>query len=224
MRIVIDTLRPFIWLVCRLMYKVRFHGVENVPAEGACIIAPNHVTFVDPIWITIPIRRRIYYMAWDKPFEIPVLGFLMRAFGAFPLSLDRIDATAHREALARLKKGCALVVFPEGGRCKTGRIEPFKLGAFRLALAHGAPIVPVTIEGGYDVWPRGRLLPRLRGRITITYHPPIEVEKVPERTSKAELRSRARLLATRTSETIASPEGPLGLGEDESNPTALEAN
>ena len=221
MRIVIGILRPFVWLVCRLMYKARFHGVENIPAEGACIIAPNHVTFVDPIWITIPIRRRIYYMAWDKPFEIPVLGVLMRAFGAFPLSLDRIDATAHREALARLKKGCALVVFPEGGRCKTGRIEPFKLGAFRLALAHGSPIVPVTIEGGYEVWPRGRLLPRLWGRITITYHPPIEVEKVPEKTSKTELRSRARLLATRTSETISSPEGPLGLGED--NPTALEA-
>ena len=224
MRIVIDILRPLVWLACRLMYKARFHGVENIPAQGACIIAPNHVTFVDPIWITIPIRRRIYYMAWDKPFEIPVLGFLMRAFGAFPLSLDRIDATAHREAMARLKNGCALVVFPEGGRCKTGRIEPFKLGAFRLALAHGAPIVPVTIEGGYEVWPRGQLLPRLWGRISITYHPPIQVEPVPHGTCKTELRERARLLATRTSDIISSPQCPPGLGEDQSNPTAIEAN
>jgi 1-acyl-sn-glycerol-3-phosphate acyltransferase len=202
MRIVLKILRPFVWLTCRVLFRMRFDGVENIPTTGACIIAPNHVTFVDPIWITIPFRRQIYYMAWDKPFEIPVLGFLMRSFGAFPLSLDRVDSAAQRGARARLREGCALVIFPEGGRSKSGKVEPFKMGAFRLALTHGVPIVPVTIVGGYEVWPVGQLLPKPWGRITITYHPPIAVERLPEGVSKAELRTHARSLANETRERI----------------------
>ncbi|HWC76489.1 MAG TPA: lysophospholipid acyltransferase family protein, partial [Blastocatellia bacterium] len=186
MLIVLFILRPIVRLVCRILYRIRFQGVENIPASGACIIAPNHVTFVDPIWITIPMPRPIYYMAWDKPFEIPVLGWLMRKFGAFPLNLDRIDPAAQREARDRLNGGGALVIFPEGGRSKAGRVERFKSGAFRLALAHGVPIVPVTLKGAYEVWPRGQLLPKLWGRITITYHPSIEVARLPEGIAKSE--------------------------------------
>jgi 1-acyl-sn-glycerol-3-phosphate acyltransferase len=202
MRFVIASLTPLVWLFCRVFFRVRFHGVENIPDEGACIITPNHVTYADPIWITIPVRRRIYYMAWDKPFEIPVLGFLMRAFGAFPLNLDSIDPSAHRSALDLLRRGCALVVFPEGGRAKTDTPEPFKPGAFRLALKHGLPVVPVSIQGAYDIWPVGKIFPR-PGRLTITYHPPIEVERVPDDTTRAELRHHARELARRTREVVA---------------------
>ena len=208
MGIVLKILRPFVWLTCRVLFRMRFHGVENIPTAGACIIAPNHVTFVDPIWITIPFRRQIYYMAWDKPFDIPVLGFLMRSFGAFPLNLDRVDPAAQRGARARLRDGCALVIFPEGGRSRSGKVEPFKMGAFRLALTHGVPIVPVTIVGGYEVWPVGQLLPKPWGRITITYHPPIAVERLPEGVSKADLRKHARSLANETRERIG---GLLGL-------------
>ena len=84
----------------------RFHGVENIPSDGAGIITPNHVTYADPIWITIPIRRWIYDMARDKPFRIPVLGQMMRIFGAFPVNLDiAADASAQREAIELLQKG-----------------------------------------------------------------------------------------------------------------------
>ena len=151
MRFWIAVLSPFVWLFCRLFFKIKFFGVENIPPQGACIITPNHVTYADPIWITIPVKRRIYYMAWDKPFRIPVLGLLMRMFGAFPVNLDvAADASAQREAIELLRNGSALVIFPEGGRTRTGKLMPFKMGAFRMALAHGVPIVPVSIEGGYE--------------------------------------------------------------------------
>ncbi|MEW6211338.1 MAG: lysophospholipid acyltransferase family protein [Acidobacteriota bacterium] len=202
MRLVIAALAPIVWLFCRVFFRVRFHGVENIPPEGACIIAPNHVTYADPIWITIPVRRRIYYMAWDKPFQIPLLGFLMRLFGAFPLNLDNIDPSAHRAARELLLKGRALVVFPEGGRARTEKLEPFKLGAFRLALAHGVKVVPVSIRGAHDIWPVGRMFPGT-GRLTITYHPPIEVERVSDDITKAELRILARELAHKTRRIIA---------------------
>ena len=222
MRFVIEALRPFVLWWCRLWYRIEFHGVENVPLTGACIITPNHVTFADPVWITIPIKRPVNYMAWDKMFGIPVLGFLMRAFGAFPVNPDAADASAHREALNHLKSECALVIFPEGGRAKTGRIEPFKMGAFRLALTHGIPIIPVTIEGGYKIWPVGKWLPR-PGRLTVTYHPLVEVERVKEGTTRLELKEQARGLARKTHDIVASALGPASLPESEIRALSAES-
>ena len=98
MKWLIDIIRPFVRWLCRVWFKAEFRGVENIPARGACLITPNHASYADPIWITVPIRRRVYYMAWDKPFKIPVLGLLMRVFGAFPVSLEAVDASAQRAA------------------------------------------------------------------------------------------------------------------------------
>ncbi|HJQ70114.1 MAG TPA: lysophospholipid acyltransferase family protein [Blastocatellia bacterium] len=222
MRFVIDALRPFVFWLCRLWFRVRFRGVENVPPAGPCIITPNHVTFADPIWITVPLKRRVNYMAWDKMFAIPVLGFLMRAFGAFPVNLERADASAQREALNHLKRGCALVIFPEGGRTRSGRIEPFKMGAFRLALTQGVPIVPVTIEGGYEIWPAGKWFPR-PGRLTITYHPSIKVDRINEGASRLELKGKARELARKTHDVVVTALGPESLPEGETTVLSAES-
>lgn len=208
-----------------MLFKIEFHGVENIPSEGACIITPNHVTYADPVWITVPVRRRVYYMAWDKPFRIPVFGLMMRMFGAFPVNLDVAgDASAQREAIDMLRRGRALVMFPEGGRTKTGKLMGFKMGAFRLALAHGVPIVPVTIQGAGTIWPVGQMLPRL-GKLTITYHPPIKVERMDEEASRSELKERARQLARRTHDIVATALDPASLPAPEAGDTlSLETN
>jgi 1-acyl-sn-glycerol-3-phosphate acyltransferase len=217
MRILLAVLRPFVRVLCRALFKIEFHGVENIPREGACIVTPNHATYADPIWVTVPIKRRVYYMAWDKPFEIPVLGVVMRMFGAFPVNLDvAADASAQREAIDLLRKGRALVIFPEGGRTKTGKLMPFKMGAFRLALAHGVPILPVSIKGAEKIWPVGRAFPR-PGKLTITYHPPIAVERIGDETIKSEVKDRARRLARRTHDVVASALDPASLPEREEN-------
>ena len=215
MRFLINLLTPFVWWFCRMAFKIQFHGVDNIPREGACIITPNHITYADPIWITIPMPRRIYYMAWHKPFGIPVLGLLMRMFGAFPVNLDvAADASAQREAIELLRKGRALVMFPEGGRTKSGKLMPFKMGAFRLALSNGIPIVPVTIKGAETIWPVGRMFPR-PGKLTITYHPPIRVEQIEEEASRLELKEKARQLARKTHDVVASALDPASLPDDE---------
>lgn len=217
MRFLIAVLSLLVHWFCRLLFRIKFHGVENIPENGACIITPNHVTYADPIWITIPVRRRTYYMAWDKPFRIPVLGLLMRMFGAFPVNLDvAADASAQREAIEMLRKERALVIFPEGGRTRTGKLMPFKMGAFRLALAHGVPIVPVSIKGADDIWPVGRMIPR-PGRLTITYHPPIEVARIDENATRSELKERARQLARQTHDTVASAIDPLRVPAPQAN-------
>jgi 1-acyl-sn-glycerol-3-phosphate acyltransferase len=203
MEFVINLLRPLVDWLCRIWFKAEFHGLENIPAAGACLITPNHASYADPIWITVPIRRRVYYMAWDKPFKIPVLGLLMRLFGAFPVNIETADASAQRAAHEVLRAGRALVIFPEGGRTRTGKLMPFKMGAFRFALTYGVPLVPVSINGGEKIWPVGRVFPR-PGKLIITYHPPIAVTRLPESTSRVEMKSQARRLARQTYEVVAS--------------------
>jgi 1-acyl-sn-glycerol-3-phosphate acyltransferase len=156
-------------------------------------------------------------MAWDKPFRIPVLGLLMRMFGAFPVNLDvAADASAQREAIELLREGRALVMFPEGGRTRTGKLMPFKMGAFRLALAHGIPIVPVSIRGADEIWPVGRILPR-PGRLTITYHPPIEVTRIGENANRSELKENARQLARQTHDTVGGALDPIRVPASRAN-------
>src|SRR5262245_23608877 len=224
MGIVINVLRPVAWVLCRMLFRIKFEGVENVPTTGGCLITPNHISYGDPIWITIPIRRRVYYMAWDKPFEIPVLGLVMRAFGAFPVNVESVDASAQRAAKDVLSEGRALVIFPEGGRTRTGKLMPFKMGAFRFALTHGVPIVPVTIRGAEDIWPVGRIIPR-PGRLTIIYHPPIDVETADNGINRLELKALARQLARTTRNVVASALDASSLPEAEADESvAAESN
>ena len=166
---VLDLFRPSVHALCRAYFSLDLRGIEHIPAEGPLIITPNHQTFADPPLVTIPVRRPIYYMAWNRLFAVPVLGRLIRRLRAFPVEIQTSDGRAVREAVRLLRAGEALMMFPEGGRTPDGRLQPFKLGAFRLAVAHDTPVLPVTIAGAWEAWPPGRMLPR-RGRITLTYH------------------------------------------------------
>ena len=204
----IRVLRPVAFKWSRACYRMEFVGAERVPAEGPIILTPNHVTYLDPIWVTVPIQRRIWYMAWDAIFRIPVFSKVVRTFGAFPVRIEGHDKGAMREARQHLAAGRALMIFPEGGRTTTGRLMPFKAGAFRLALVTGASIVPVTIDGAEHVWPVGRPLPAVRGNIRITYHDPIPVEACSEELDMAKLRHRARELADAAHDAVASALDP----------------
>jgi 1-acyl-sn-glycerol-3-phosphate acyltransferase len=196
---------------------MEFEGVERVPATGPIIFTPNHVTYLDPIWVSVPIGRRIHYMAWDAIFRVPVFSSVLRTFGAFPVRIEGHDKSAMREARCQLAAGRALMVFPEGGRTTTGKLMPFKAGAFRLALFAGASIVPVTIDGAHEIWPVGQLLPRPFGRIRIVYHEPIPVDPVDG--DMADLRHRARALADAARGAVASALPPSRVGPAHGHPT-----
>jgi 1-acyl-sn-glycerol-3-phosphate acyltransferase len=170
---ILDVIRPAVRLGARAYFGTRFEGVHNIPLDGPLIIAPNHVTFADPPLVTIPIHRPVFYMAWDKLFDVPGLAWLIRRLRAFPVDIEAADSRATREAVRLLDAGEAVMIFPEGGRSPDGRLQRFKTGAFRLACSRGVPILPVTIVGGHESWPPGRLLPR-PGRLTIIYHPPLK--------------------------------------------------
>jgi len=204
---VLDTFRPAVRLVARAYFGTRFEGVEHIPTDGPLLITPNHVTYADPALVSIPVRRPVYYMAWSALFRIPVFATCIRRLRAFPVEIETADPRATRETVRILDAGEAVMIFPEAGRTLDGRLQPFRLGAFRLACSRGVPVLPVTIHGGYESWPPGRRLPR-PGRITITYHPPV---KPP---GGSDTRTVARELSRLVREAVASALPPAQRGGD----------
>jgi 1-acyl-sn-glycerol-3-phosphate acyltransferase len=194
---VIDVLRPALRLATRLYFGLRFEGVQHIPLTGPLIIAPNHVTYADPPLVSIPVRRPVYYMAWNRLFQVPGLAWLIRRLRAFPVDIEAADPRATREAVRVLQAGEALMIFPEGGRSPDGHLQRFRPGAFRLACSLGVAVMPVTIIGGHEVWPPGRMLPR-PGRLKIVYHPAVPPP------SDRDVRAGARALAAQVKQVIAS--------------------
>ncbi|HSE33223.1 MAG TPA: lysophospholipid acyltransferase family protein [Pyrinomonadaceae bacterium] len=167
----LEVIRPVVGVVSRVFWKIEFCGLENVPKNGGLIIASNHQTYIDPFWLSLPIKRPIRYLAWSAAFKWPVVGKCLTWFGAWPLALEGSDPAAIRRSLQWLKEGGAVVIFPEGGRStSSGSLERFKAGAVRLALEAKVPILPVTIKGGNRVWPKGWKVPHT-GKVVVTYHP-----------------------------------------------------
>lgn len=177
--------RWIVAVVSRLYFRIEFEGVERVPKSGAMIVAPNHVSYLDPLWVSIPISRPLRYMTWDRMTRLPLLGPLMLAYGSFPVNVEKGDRAALKASLEQLRANGGLMIFPEGGRTKSGRLEEFKPGVIRLAIDTGAPIVPVTIIGGYKAFCRHHFFPR-PFKVRVVYHepirltPPIEHSKLKE--------------------------------------------
>src|ERR1700741_2609465 len=124
----INLVRPGFSRFCRAYWGLELSGLQNIPASGPLIITPNHQTYADPALVTIPVRRRVYYSACNRPFEIPVFSWMIRRLRAFPVRIDAADPMSMREAIRLLTAGHVLMIFPEGERTRTGRVERFKLG------------------------------------------------------------------------------------------------
>jgi 1-acyl-sn-glycerol-3-phosphate acyltransferase len=194
---VLDTLRPFVRFGARIYWRIQLEGIQHIPTDGPLIIAPNHVTFADPVLVWLPIHLRVHFMAWDALFEIPGLSWVIRRLRAFPVQLESADPRSTREAVRLLQTGQSVMIFPEAGRSPDGRLQRFRPGAFRLASSLQVPVLPVTILGGHDSWPPGRVLPRPR-RLSIVYHPVILPPKEPD------ARVAAHVLARQVRDAIAS--------------------
>jgi 1-acyl-sn-glycerol-3-phosphate acyltransferase len=191
----LELMRPVVGVVSRAVWKIEYVGVENIPASGGVIIAANHQTYIDPFWLSVKIKRPIRYLAWSAAFRWPVVGQCLTWFGAWPLALEGSDPAAIRRSIQWLRGGGAVVIFPEGGRStSTGALERFKAGAVRLALETNVPILPVTIKGGNQIWPRGRRVPR-PGKVVITYHPLYHPEPPPNEETRAFARRESERLA-----------------------------
>jgi 1-acyl-sn-glycerol-3-phosphate acyltransferase len=181
--IVVRLLRGTLLLLMRILFRIEHYGWERIPRDGPLLFVANHVTYFDPPWISVRVYRTLRIMAWDKLFRFPLAGQILRWFGAFPISLENPESGAYKAALRILRKGEALMLFPQGGRSSDTSPLPFKEGAARLALRTGATIVPVVVHGGENVWSNQMLLP-CPAKVRIYYLPPITKEQFPENTEE----------------------------------------
>ena len=196
----INTIRAILRAASRLFFRVSFRGLENVPQAGGVIIASNHQTYLDPVWMSLPMTREIRYLAMSESFSWPVIGKAIVMLGAWPIQVEKADKTMLRRTLQWLNNGGALVIFPEGGRClPDGRPLRFKPGAARMALEANTPILPVTIRGGHRVWPKGYRFPR-PAKIELVYHPLQHIKML----EGEDARACARRETDRLAETIGS--------------------
>ncbi|HEY0427127.1 MAG TPA: lysophospholipid acyltransferase family protein [Pyrinomonadaceae bacterium] len=203
--IVFNAVRYFVLMVSKILWRIEFHGTENIPQGAArgLLIAPNHQTYVDPFWITVPVKRKFRYLAWDEAFNWFAIGKIIRYLGAFPVrTIGRGGKlNAMKKALKYLREGATLIIFPEGEREFTdGKFLPFKPGAVRIAMEAGVPVMPVTIRGGNKVWAQGMKYPRL-GKVEIIFHPPFEIPKTGK---KADLDAHVEKINERLMEIIKS--------------------
>lgn len=175
--LVFNATRYFALFISKILWRVKFTGRENIPqnASGGLIVAANHQTYVDPVWISLPIKRDMRFMAWERTFEWFLLGKIIRYLGAFPVNTKRGGKNSYKLAVDFLKAGATLIIFPESGRAfSDGKLLPFKNGAVKLAIEAAVPILPVTVRGANRAWARDMKYPRFR-KVEIIYHPVINI-------------------------------------------------
>ena len=120
---------------------------NRVPLEGRLVIVGNHINNIDPVLVCAVTPRRLTAMAKRELFEMPLIGWTLWAFGAFPVRRYSADLGALRAGRNHLRAERAVLVFPEGTRSKTQALQPGLPGSAMLALLGEAPIVPVAISG-----------------------------------------------------------------------------
>ena len=156
--------------------SVRLDGLDNIPAGKPCVLVANHASAADiPILFgSLPIQFRI--IAKDTLFHIPVLGWCMRLAGYISVNRSNPKKAIRslKKAARQIREGYPAVVFPEGTRTRTGELQPFKTGAFLLAIESGVPVVPVGISGSYDILVRGSMRIRPDAQVVLRIGPPIE--------------------------------------------------
>ncbi|HEY8486776.1 MAG TPA: lysophospholipid acyltransferase family protein [Limnochordales bacterium] len=142
---------------------MRVDGLERLPAQGPVILAINHLSMLDPILIGALVPRVVHFMAKEELFRYPLLAPVLRWVHAFPVRRGQPDREALARALAILRRGEVVGIFPEGTRGVEGRLLPLQAGTAFLALKSGAVVVPVAIVGTHRAMPRGAWWPRRVG-------------------------------------------------------------
>jgi 1-acyl-sn-glycerol-3-phosphate acyltransferase len=162
-----------------VIYRPKAEGTEHVPATGGAILASNHLSAGDWVFMPLSLKRRVTFLAKAEYFTGKgVKGFARRAFfrGAGQVPIDRSSASAAEDAIQTglriLREGKLLGIYPEGTRSPDGRLYRGKTGVARMALETGAPVIPIAM-----VYSRKRVLGRKVTRVTVTFGEPLDFSR-----------------------------------------------
>jgi len=147
-------------------------GEENIPKSGAVLLAPNHISYLDPIILGIAVRRQIHSMAKEELFKNAFSRYFMMGINAFPVRRRTIDRNTLKYSLKILNEGRVLLVFLEGTIKLDNKVKEGKYGVAWLVLKTNVPVVPVKITGSDRLLPDGDFFPKM-GRARIVFGQPI---------------------------------------------------
>lgn len=168
-----------------VLYRTRAIGTENLPRSGPVLIAPNHFSQMDHFFCGVYLRRKIRFMGKSQLFGPPLLTYIFKHGGVFPVRRGHHDEEAFKTAHALLDQEQVLLVYAEGGRSRSRNLGEPRPGIGRIALESGVPVVPVAIHGSAGVrgWRRFRF-----PKVTIQYGEPLTfpVEPAPDRERQLE--------------------------------------
>ena len=177
----------FYWLVkhvflgplLKLLYRPKARGLENVPAEGPIILAANHVSFMDSLFIPLVLKRRVVYLGKSDYFDSAKTRWFFKLVNVIPVKRDGGTAgeAAIRAGVRELEKGLVVGIYPEGTRSPDGRLYRGKTGVARMAILANAPVIPVGVFGTRELQPPDRKMPKLSGRIQIVFGKPLSFER-----------------------------------------------
>jgi 1-acyl-sn-glycerol-3-phosphate acyltransferase len=178
--------RLLVSLPTLLIYRVRAISRDKVPRSGPLLLAPNHFSQMDHFFIGLYLRRKIRFMAKSQLFGAPVLTYVYKHGGVFPVRRGHRDEAAFKTAFTILEQGGMLLVYAEGGRSRSGELGEVKPGLGRIALETGVPVVPVAVHGSAKVrrWKRFRF-----PKVTVQFGDPVSfpVEESPGRERQLEV-------------------------------------
>lgn len=162
----------------KLSFRLRVSGVEHLPQEGPFVLAPNHVSHLDPIVIaaTLPYSK-LAHIYWAARPGVTQTSWIRRWGSRRAKTIPVGGRTPGRTSLACgdavLRQGNALVWFPEGTRSADGKLRPFKSGLGILLKQHACPVVPVVLSGFHEAMPRGSRMPKWFSKLSVHYGTPL---------------------------------------------------
>jgi len=175
----VKLLPQLIWifgmLFLRNWYKIQVSGIEHIPHEKPFILVANHESYLDPFLFAIFLPFELKFVTTADVFTSPLMRFLLGGIGTFPMRRHRQDLKSIRTMIRMIKSGQVVGIFPEGGRSIDGTPLPILNETLKLIQHSKVPILPVHLDGAYEIWPRWAEK-RRRGQVSASFKPVIPVE------------------------------------------------
>lgn len=174
----------YLWAVLVLqltltaVFGYRRHGIRRVPRQGPLLVVSNHQSYLDSVAVGTALYPRVAtHLARSGLFKFGPFARIISTFNAVPIREEEGDLGAIRLVIERLKMGDAVIIYPEGSRSHDGEIQSFRRGATLIAKKSGCTVLPVAIDGAFEIWPRTRPKPRLfRRPLRVMVGTPISAE------------------------------------------------
>jgi 1-acyl-sn-glycerol-3-phosphate acyltransferase len=181
-----DVGRATLGKLAKTAFRVRVAGARNVPASGGALLAYNHISVIDAVFVALPVIDRgriVHFFALMQDFERPILGWGLRRTGQIPIRRGFGDWEAIETSAGVLQRGMLAGIAPEGTVGHGAELLPGQKGAARIALMAGAPVVPVGLWGTQRRWPKSGLTfsRPARPTVAVVYGEPIQPEGDPKR-------------------------------------------